>query len=82
MFIPKSRMMVITAVLDAGLESMGSSLNAKEIEVINQIADKAALVANGDANFLEVDTVYATNPGKPDFCPQCGGKGRGDCSEC
>ena len=82
MFIPKNRMMVITAVIDAGLSAIGKVLSDEEREVVNQIADKAALVANGDANFLEVDTVYATNPGRSGSCRYCGGKGKGDCPEC
>jgi hypothetical protein len=60
MFIPKNRMHVIVHAIDEALKSEG--WQDRDRELLNQIADKAALVSNGDANFLEIDTCYAHNP--------------------
>jgi len=62
MFIPKNKMMVLIGIIDAGMQTIGNVLTDDEKELINQIADKAALVHNGDANFLEVEVCYANNP--------------------
>ena len=62
MFIPKRDMKVVIAVLDAGLKTIGGVLTPEEREVINRIADRAALCANGDAPWLEVEVCYANKP--------------------
>lgn len=63
MFIPKSKMSLIEAFIDAGLESpLGHSLDDDDIEIIHQIRDRASLCKNGDANFLEVEVCYAHKP--------------------
>lgn len=60
MYIPKNRMHVLVHAIDQALEQPG--WRKRDIELLNQIADKAALVSNGDANFLEIETCYAHNP--------------------
>jgi hypothetical protein len=75
MFIPKNKMMVITSIIDAGLLSIGIALTDDEMDVVNQLADVAALVANGDASFLEVSACYSCNPCanvRPSHCDVCG----------
>jgi len=64
MFIPKDDMKVLISVLDAGLHTIGSVLTSREKEVIHQIADRAALCANGDAPWLEIEICYANKPDK------------------
>jgi hypothetical protein len=75
MFIPKDRMKIITSIIDAGLLSIGIALTDDEMDVVNQLADVAALVANGDASFLEVSACYSCNPSaniRPSNCDVCG----------
>jgi hypothetical protein len=63
MFIPKSKMSLIGAVLEAAIDSpLGHGLDEDEHELINQIRDKVALCQNGDANWLEVEVCYANKP--------------------
>ena len=63
MFIPKSRMMVITAAIQLALDDpWAGCLTDEERETLNQVMDKAALVHNGDANFLEMEVCYAHTP--------------------
>ena len=54
-------MHVIVGAIDTALAQKGL-WQERDIELLNLIADKAALVSNGDANFLEIETCYATDP--------------------
>ena len=62
MFIPKNKMMVITSIIDAGLQTIGGVLKDDEREIINRLADKVAQCQMGDGNFLEVQIYYGHKP--------------------
>jgi hypothetical protein len=63
MFIPKSKMPLLSACIEAIFDSpLGHSLDEDDIEIIGQISDKISLCQHGDANFLEVDVCYANKP--------------------
>ncbi len=85
MLIPKSKMPLIDAMLDAALDSpLGHSLEDDEYEIINQIRKHVSLCQDGDAPFLEIEVCYADKPHKPTTgtCSSCGNSGFGDCPEC
>ena len=63
MFIPKSRMSLIEAMLEAAVDSpLGHGLDEDEHELINQIRDTVALCRNGDAPWLRIEVCYANKP--------------------
>lgn len=63
MFIPKSKMPLLNACIEAIFDSpLGHGLDEEDIEIISQISDKISLCQHGDANFLEVEVCYANKP--------------------
>jgi len=63
MFIPKSKMPLLSACIEAIFDSpLGHSLDSDDAEIINQIWDKVSLCQNGDAPFLEIEVCYANKP--------------------
>ena len=60
MFIPKNKMSLLDAFIDAGLESpLGVGLDEEELQIIYQIQDQVNLCRQGDGNFLQVEVCYA-----------------------
>lgn len=60
MFIPKSRMNVVLDAITVAKEN--ANWSAEDIEILNQIHDRAALCQHGDANFLEIEVFYGHKP--------------------
>lgn len=62
MLIPKNKMMAITHAIDIALSSEKGGFTPEEIQLLHQIADKAAQCQMGDGNFLLFDIYYGNNP--------------------
>jgi len=63
MFIPKSKMPLLSAAIEAIFDSpLGHSLDEDDAEIINQLWDKVNLCQHGDAPFLEVEVCYSNKP--------------------
>jgi len=60
MFVQKRDMKIIIHALDTGIQYGGFTQEEKEL--LYQISDKAALCANGDAPWLEIEVCYANKP--------------------
>ena len=60
MFIPKSKMKILIHAIDTSIQYGG--FTAEEKDLLNQVVDRAALCANGDAPWLEIEVCYANKP--------------------
>ena len=62
MFIPKSMMPKIVAMITEYTDKYSAVLSHEDKELLAQMHDRAALCQHGDANFLEVEVCYAHKP--------------------
>ena len=78
MFIPKSMMPKIVAMITEYSKAYSKVLSDEDKELLNQMADRAALCMHGDAPFLEVEVCYSENPCANVKLP----KGAATCAHC
>ena len=70
MFIPKDKMPGLIKALKVVIDCaegqydppVETDLEPEELELVKQVYDRACLVLQGDANFLEVSAYYGVRP--------------------